>query len=280
MICPNCKNHVVEGSAYCNKCGIALPPETEAAASQPESVAAAVMASLLRSTSSSTNDPAQPQAEATAAAPKPQPEVDLPKLQPEANLPKPQPEANLPKPQPEANLPKPQPEANLPKPKAASAKPGKAPAADIFTARESGPAAPAAESETTAAPRPDFFAPEPLFSPVSTGNWILTFLLLLFVPLAAAGLFYFITGYCLKNQSLADFSALVIPAVFVLMLLFYAFFRRINPSKRNFFRAVLIISLILLLVGGILFAVFRSYLLTYLNDIINVEHLSNLLHVS
>ncbi len=256
MICPNCRRNVADGSAFCENCGIALPTETATNASPP----------------------ADKKPETEAAAIKPNAVTPAPKAP--ANPFQPQAEANMPQPKAEANMPQPKAEANMPQRRAVFDQPEMPAHPDIFAPRDGKqPPAPPTDGSQQAAnpPRPAFFAPDPLFPPVSVGNWILTFLLLLFVPLAVSALFYFIAASFLKSLFWLDMSGLAAPIAYIIMLLIYAFCGKVNPSKRNFFRAVLIISLILLLVGGILLIVFGSYLLTYLNDAANLQQLGILL---
>ena len=134
-------------------------------------------------------------------------------------------------------------------------------------------AAPAAEAVNAAAPvveeqkGPRFFDDD-VAPIVSTGHWLLTLILLTLIPIAvsvAAGI-----ACSLLFTDSNTIALIVSAALFVttlIMMFIWAFNRRTNPSKRNFFRAYLIYTAIMIAVSIILTIVLLAVAMPYINQI-------------
>ncbi len=127
-----------------------------------------------------------------------------------------------------------------------------------------------------AAPLPTYFSAEQLYPPVSLGNWIGTFLLLFLIPLAAGALAFFAGSYIFSDSLWTSLLSLTPTVAYIVMIFIYAFNRKVNPSKRNFFRAALVLTLICIILVGILVAVFGAYLASYLGDVENLQQVQQL----
>ena len=112
------------------------------------------------------------------------------------------------------------------------------------------------------APAPQFFDDD-LAPFVTTGQWFLTLLLMVLLPIAAYVLSAII-GNLVDNAVVLT----VLPPVasfitFLILVLVWAFGGRTNPSKRNFFRAYLLLMLIMIVVAVVAALVFGSYIAAY-----------------
>ena len=152
------------------------------------------------------------------------------------------------------------------------------PTASAATSAPAAPQAPAAQptaaaqsaafwGNTVPAPNNDAGqqgpAPEPHFfdnndAPiVSVGHWLYTIILWILLPIAAAFLVKFL-GDIINNHSI--YMALNYVALLsgLILMFIWAFNKRTNPSKRNFFRALLIVTAFLVLLGVVLGLVFMD----------------------
>jgi hypothetical protein len=86
--------------------------------------------------------------------------------------------------------------------------------------------------------------PPPQFV-VGVGNWLGTMLLLMFVPLALLIVATVVGGYIGHEHIVTSILTILSGASSLILMLIWAFSRRTNPSKRNFFRAALILTLIM-----------------------------------
>ncbi len=157
-------------------------------------------------------------------------------------------------------------------PAAAAAAEAAAPAAEAAAPAVEA-AAPAAEAVNAAAPvveeqkGPRFFDDD-VAPIVSTGHWLLTLILLTLIPIAvsvAAGI-----ACSLLFTDSNTIALIVSAALFVttlIMMFIWAFNRRTNPSKRNFFRAYLIYTAIMIAVSIILTIVLLAVAMPYINQI-------------
>ncbi len=157
-------------------------------------------------------------------------------------------------------------------PAAAAAAEAAAPAAEAAAPAVEA-AAPAVEAVNAAAPvaeeqkGPRFFDDD-VAPIVSTGHWLLTLILLTLIPIAvsvAAGI-----ACSLLFTDSNTIALIVSAALFVttlIMMFIWAFNRRTNPSKRNFFRAYLIYTAIMIAVSIILTIVLLAVAMPYINQI-------------
>ncbi|MEG1661595.1 MAG: hypothetical protein RR332_03680, partial [Clostridiales bacterium] len=207
----------------------------------------------------------QPQASATAAFTQqfqPQPQASAPPAFTQQF--QPQPQASAPSAFTQQFQPQPQPQAETFEP----SNMGEV-AAPVFSPATGGDAA-GKDGESTS-----FFSTEQLYLPVSIGNWIGTFVLLFLIPLAFGVIACFIGDYFLSDTIWSTVIALAPMVAYIAMLFIYAFNSKVNPSKRNYFRAILILSLILIIIVGILVVVFSSFLASYVGNLENSEQLQH-----
>jgi len=151
--------------------------------------------------------------------------------------------------------------------------PPEQPAAADIAAEETPESRPVIDGKETAAPPPIATATPPRFFDdnlvpvVSVGNWLATLLLLLLIPIAAA-VIAGIAGSLIQNNWVANnLPGLVLIFAYLVIILFYAFNKRTNPSKRNFFRAAIIYTLIIIII--LVAAVFAlgALLMNYLEEL-------------
>lgn len=154
---------------------------------------------------------------------------------------------------------------------AASSAPAQ-PAAPAATSAPAAPQAPAAQPTAAAqsaafwgnaAPAPNNDAnqqgpaPEPHFfdnndAPiVSVGHWLYTIILWILLPVAAVFLVKFL-GDIINNHGLYMALNYIALLTGLILMFIWAFNKRTNPSKRNFFRALLIVTAFLVLLGVVL----------------------------
>ena len=138
------------------------------------------------------------------------------------------------------------------------------------------PAAAAAAAAAPAAPdqRQSALFPEDWAPIVKTGEWLGSLLILLLVPIALsiiAGL----VGQLTDSSVIGTALSLVAVLSSLVIMLIFAFGKRFNPNKRNFFKAYLIlflISIVLCIILGIVLVSFfaaNSSSLTEITDMLN-----------
>ena len=102
---------------------------------------------------------------------------------------------------------------------------------------------------------------------VSMGNWLATMLILFFAPVVLtiiASLFSAMLG----PMHIVTTILLIIAGIAPLVLMFiFAFSGNVNPSKRNFFRASLILTAVVLVLCVVLYFVFKSMFTTLLGGL-------------
>ena len=112
------------------------------------------------------------------------------------------------------------------------------------------------------APVPSFFD-DNLAPIVSTGHWLGTLLLLTLIPVAAGFVAGFV-GSLLGNSTLATVLSVLASLTGLIMCFVWAFSGRTNPSKRNYFRAVLIYTAIIVVAVIVLLIIFGAAIMSYL----------------
>ena len=122
-----------------------------------------------------------------------------------------------------------------------------------------GNAAPATNNDASqqgTTPEPHFFDNNdaPI---VSVGHWLYTIILWILLPIAAAFLVKFL-GDIINNHNIYMALNYVALLTGLILMFIWAFNKRTNPSKRNFFRALLIVTAFLVLLGVILALVFMD----------------------
>ncbi|NLF79734.1 MAG: zinc ribbon domain-containing protein [Clostridia bacterium] len=152
---------------------------------------------------------------------------------------------------------------------AAAAQPADAPAdasADAAPVTAAAPATAAAPLPPQAGPfetaEPQFFDDD-LAPFVTTGQWLLTLILLVVLPVAA-----YVAAAIIGNLVDNAVVLTVLPPVasfitFLILVLVWAFGGRANPSKRNFFRAYLLVILIMIVVTVVAALAFGSFIMAY-----------------
>ena len=121
---------------------------------------------------------------------------------------------------------------------------------------------------TPATPLPNqrqFFS-DPQAGIVSVGNWLGTFLLWMLIPLVL-----FIVSLVLSSSvqlpAAAGLILGVLPTISYLAMMFiWAFSKKVNPNKRNMFKAMLILSLIMIVLSVVLVVVAGAMLATLFGD--------------
>ena len=112
-------------------------------------------------------------------------------------------------------------------------------------------------------PQPQFFDSE-LYPVVSTGNWLGTMLLLFIVPVILACVAGVVSALVGADNIVAIILNIIAILSSFIMVLIFAFGKRFNPSKRNFFKAYLIMFLIMLVIlvvmGIVIFTTFAGFL--------------------
>lgn len=93
---------------------------------------------------------------------------------------------------------------------------------------------------------------------VKTGEWIGSLLIVFLVPLALSIIAALVEQLLGVGPVATVLSILALFSGLIIMLIF-AFGKRFNPSKRNFFKAYLIITLIMIVIVVILVVVLFSY---------------------
>lgn len=128
-----------------------------------------------------------------------------------------------------------------------------------------------AKQDKPAAGTPSFFGDD-VAPIVTTGHWLVTLLLLFFIPFAAGIVAGIISGL-IGNTTVTIILTILASLTALIMEFIWAFNKRTNPSKRNFFRACLIftaIFLVLIIVLAIIFlAVFAPYIEEICDQILN-----------
>lgn len=108
-------------------------------------------------------------------------------------------------------------------------------------------------------PQPAQFQPrffdDPVFPAVSVGNWLGSLLLLMLLPLALSIVAAVVSSYVGSDHIVSIVLFLLSAFAGVILMLIWAFSRRVNPSKRNFFRATLILMLIMIVLAVVLIIV-------------------------
>ncbi|MEG2212352.1 MAG: zinc ribbon domain-containing protein [Clostridiales bacterium] len=248
MICPNCGQTTVAGSVFCDNCGIRLNmPDID-----PQSRLDAVMDDQFNSfgqtisTESEFSADFDPRTADTVLNQQYQSQASASPVFTQQFQPQPQPQAETFEPSNMGEV-----------------------AAPVFSPATGGDAA-GKDGESTS-----FFSTEQLYLPVSIGNWIGTFVLLFLIPLAFGVIACFIGDYFLSDTIWSTVIALAPMVAYIAMLFIYAFNSKVNPSKRNYFRAILILSLILIIIVGILVVVFSSFLASYVGNLENSEQLQH-----
>ena len=135
-------------------------------------------------------------------------------------------------------------------------------AGEAAAAAVTAPVAPKAGPFETAAPVPQFFDDD-LAPFVTTGQWLLTLILLVLLPIAA-----YVAAAIIGNLVDNAVVLTVLPPVasfitFLILVLVWAFGSRTNPSKRNFFRAYLLMILIMTVVVVVAALAFGSFITAY-----------------
>ena len=214
----------------------AAPAQPAASAAQQTPAPAQPAAPAAKPTAASAQ-PAAPAAQPTAASAQPA----APAAQPTAASAQPAAPAAQPTPAPA-------------QPAALAAQPTPAPAQPTAQAAQAaafwGSAAPAQNADANqqgAAPEPHFFdnndAPV-----VSVGHWIYTILMMILVPVALA---FIASAIGESTNDMTVYRVLSVIAVLSIVVLafIWAFNKRTNPSKRNFFRAYLIILAVCVIIA-------------------------------
>ena len=94
---------------------------------------------------------------------------------------------------------------------------------------------------------------------VKTGEWIGSLLLVALVPLALAVIAVLVEQ--LMGAGVVPTVLRIVAGLSGLLLMFwFAFGKRFNPSKRNFFKAYLILTLICIVIGIVLGVVFFMFI--------------------
>lgn len=101
---------------------------------------------------------------------------------------------------------------------------------------------------------------------ISTRNWFGTMLLLLLVPLVV-GIVAAVVSSLVDNSLLHTVLSLLAGFSGLIMILIFAFGKGINPSKRNFFRAWLLLALIMLVLVVVLILVAGALLAPMLAEL-------------
>ena len=287
MKCHICGADVREGSKFCMVCGAKLaeaPAAQPAVTTKPQADAPWASAPAAKTTADApwaSAPAAKPQADAPwASAPAAKPQADAPWASAPAAKPvaaaQPEPAAQAETPvQPQPMVeekPVAQPAANDAAKSAAfwgEALPASAPAQPQRTApaKAAEPQREYQEAPAEEIPQPQFF--EDNDAPVvSVGHWVYTLLLLILLPIAVASGFIFLCGV-LRVPEAANYASLVAAVISLILMFIWAFSKRTNPSKRNYFRAALIVTAILVVVIIILIGVLRDQIMytLYLNGI-------------
>lgn len=108
--------------------------------------------------------------------------------------------------------------------------------------------------------------------PVSMGNWLGTMFLLLLVPLALGIVSGVIGSFVGTNHIVTNIISIIGSISPLIMSLIWAFSRRTKPSKRNFFRALLIFYIIMIV---LIVALVLIVLSVYPNIITDIIYLLN-----
>jgi len=123
---------------------------------------------------------------------------------------------------------------------------------------------------TPATPLPNqrqFFT-DPQAPIVSVGNWLGTFLLLIFIPLVLSTLAGVLSSL-VELPPIAQMILGLLPGVvYLLMMFIWAFSKRVNPNKRNLFRAMLILLAIMIVLIIVLLVVAGTMLASMFGDLL------------
>ena len=235
MKCQVCGAEMSENNKFCLVCGAKLIKDTPQPAATPPWASASTPATpAADSTAPWASAPVAPWASAPAA----------PAAQPTAASAQPAAPAAQPTPAPA-------------QPAALAAQPTPAPAQPTAQAAQAaafwGSAAPAQNADANqqgAAPEPHFFdnndAPV-----VSVGHWIYTILMMILVPVALAFIASAI-GRSTNDMTVYRVLFIIANLSIVVLAFIWAFNKRTNPSKRNFFRAYLIILAVCVIIAIII----------------------------
>lgn len=115
-------------------------------------------------------------------------------------------------------------------------------------------------------PQQPAFFDDDLAPIISTRNWFGTMLLLLLVPLVV-GIVAAVVSSLVDNSLLHTVLSLLAGFSGLIMILIFAFGKGINPSKRNFFRAWLLLALIMLVLVVVLILVAGALLAPMLAEL-------------
>ena len=249
MKCQVCGAEMSENNKFCLVCGAKLIKDTPQPVATPPWASASTPATpAADSTAPWASAPVAPWASAPAA---PAAQPTAASAQPAA--PAAQPTAASAQPAALAAQPTPAPA----QPAALAAQPTPAPAQPTAQAAQAaafwGSAAPAQNADANqqgAAPEPHFFdnndAPV-----VSVGHWIYTILMMILVPVALAFIASAI-GRSTNDMTVYRVLFIIANLSIVVLAFIWAFNKRTNPSKRNFFRAYLIILAVCVIIAIII----------------------------
>ena len=248
MKCQVCGAEMSENNKFCLVCGAKLIKDTpQPAATPPWASASTPAAPAADSTAPWASAPVAPWASAPAA----------PAAQPTAASAQPAAPAAQPTAASAPAAPAAQPTPAPAQPAALAAQPTPAPAQPTAQAAQAaafwGSAAPAQNADANqqgAAPEPHFFdnndAPV-----VSVGHWIYTILMMILVPVALAFIASAI-GRSTNDMTVYRVLFIIANLSIVVLAFIWAFNKRTNPSKRNFFRAYLIILAVCVIIAIII----------------------------
>ncbi len=101
---------------------------------------------------------------------------------------------------------------------------------------------------------------------VSVGNWLGTFLLLMVIPLVLSTAIGVLAA-SVELPAPVNTLIMFLPALVYLIMIFgWAFGKKVNPSKRNMFKAGLILAAIMIVIGVVLAVVAGAMLASLFGD--------------
>lgn len=106
-------------------------------------------------------------------------------------------------------------------------------------------------------PRPPLFE-DKLAPVISVGSWLGTLLLLMLVPLALSILAGVVGSHVGAEHIVTTLLSIVAGLSSLILMFIWAFSKRVNPSKSNFFRAALILTLAMLIIAVVLAVLFAT----------------------
>ena len=113
---------------------------------------------------------------------------------------------------------------------------------------------------------------------VKTGEWIGSLLIVFLVPLALSIIAALVEQLTDGGVVAAGVSLIAVFSGLIIMLIF-AFGKRFNPSKRNFFKAYLIITIIMIVVVVILTIILVSFMAARGTDLSDLTDIANSLPI-